>query len=48
MTPNGVAAGSGVSKPESLLSPLRSLTLVPSVDKLDAGLRSLDHCEQIV
>ena len=34
-----------MSKPESLLRPLPSLNVVTSVEKLDAGLRGLDHCE---
>lgn len=34
-----------MSKPESLLQPLPSLNVTTSVEKLDAGLRSLDHCE---
>lgn len=34
-----------MSKPESLLVPLPSLNLVTNVEKLDAGLRDLDHCE---
>ena len=34
-----------MSKPESLLQPLPSLNVATSAEKLDAGLRSLDHCE---
>ncbi len=34
-----------MSKPEGLLEPLPSLNVITSVEKLDAGLRSLDHCE---
>ena len=36
-----------MSKPENFLEPLPSLTVVPNVEKLDAGLRSLDHCESL-
>ena len=32
--------------PHGLLEPLPPLTLVESVQKLDAGLRSLDHCKE--
>lgn len=36
-----------MSKPDSLLEPLPTLNLVTNVnvEKLDAGLRGLDHCE---
>jgi len=35
-----------LAKPDGgLLEPLPTFNLVESVDKLDAGLRSLDHCE---
>ena len=37
--------GRAMAKPEGLLGPLPTLNLIPSVDKLDAGLRSFDHCE---
>lgn len=46
MTSNGAHVSAVVSQPDSLLAPLPALTLVRSVEKLDAGLRSLDHCEQ--
>lgn len=42
-TINGHANGA-IAKPTGLLEPLPTLKLVPSVEKLDAGLRSLDHC----
>ena len=32
---------------EGLLEPLPTLRVVKSVEKLDAGLRSLDHCKQL-
>jgi len=49
MTSNVVDAGAAVSKSESLLAPLPTLTLATQcVEKLDAGLRSLDHCEQLL
>ena len=35
-----------LAKPNGLLEPLPSFNLVESVEKLDAGLRSLDHCEE--
>ena len=35
----------GLAKPNGFLEPLPTLNLVGSVEKLDAGLRSLDHCE---
>lgn len=34
-----------MSKSENLLEPLPSLNVVTNVEKLDAGLRGLDHCE---
>ena len=34
-----------MSKPQSVLEPLPSLNVTPSVEKLDAGLRGLDHCK---
>lgn len=37
--------GAMISKSDGLLEPLPTLRLVPTVEKLDAGLRSLDHCE---
>ena len=33
---------------EPLLEPLPTLNVVKSVEKLDAGLRSLDHCEPLL
>ena len=38
--------GERMGRAECLLNPLPTITLVKSVDKLDAGLRSLDHCAQ--
>ena len=35
-----------MGRAECLLDPLPTITLVKSIDKLDAGLRSLDHCAQ--
>ena len=35
-------------KPESLLEPLPTLNVVANVEKLDAGLRGLDHCELLL
>lgn len=46
MTSHGVYASPANSQPDGLLAPLPTLPLVQSVEKLDAGLRSLDHCEQ--
>lgn len=34
-----------MSKSESLLEPLATLNVATNVEKLDAGLRGLDHCE---
>ena len=34
-----------MSQPEGVLKPLPSLNVITNVEKLDAGLRSLDHCE---
>lgn len=34
-----------MAKTESLREPLPSLNVIANVEKLDAGLRSLDHCE---
>ena len=34
-----------MSKPQSVQEPLPSLNVTPNVEKLDAGLRSLDHCK---
>ena len=45
MTSPILQGDSTMSKPESFLEPLPSLNVVPNVEKLDAGLRSLDHCE---
>ena len=42
-TINGDVRGT-TSKPADLLEPLPTLKVVPGVEKLDAGLRSLDHC----
>ena len=36
-----------MSKPQSVLEPLPSLNVTPNVEKLDAGLRSLDHCKLV-
>lgn len=41
-----VGEGVKMGRAECLLDPLPTITLVKSVDKLDAGLRSLDHCAQ--
>ena len=38
--------GVTIGRVECLLDPLPTITLGKSVDKLDAGLRSLDHCAQ--
>jgi hypothetical protein len=48
MTSNSVQASTAAPQPDSLVAPLPNLTLVQSVGKLDAGLRSLDHCEQLL
>ena len=45
MTLHALEGDGTMSKPESLLEPLPSLNLITNVEKLDAGLRSLDHCE---
>lgn len=45
MDPNEAGDGSVMPKPEGLLEPLPTLNLVRGLEKLDAGLRSLDHCE---
>ena len=45
MNSNAAGGGSAMVKPSRLMEPLPTLNLVPSVEKLDAGLRSLDHCE---
>lgn len=37
-----------MSKPESILGSLPSLNLITNVEKLDAGLRGLDHCELLL
>lgn len=37
-----------MSKPESILESLPSLNLITNVEKLDAGLRGLDHCELLL
>ena len=34
-----------LAKSNGFLEPLPSFNLVESVEKLDAGLRSLDHCK---
>ena len=39
------ASVNGDSKPKALLEPLPSLNPAPNGEKLDAGLRSLDHCK---
>jgi hypothetical protein len=45
---DSTVAGSEVTaRQEGLLEPLPTLKLVKSVEKLDAGLRSLDHCKQL-
>ena len=41
-----VGEGEKKGRVECLLEPLPTFTLGKSVDKLDAGLRSLDHCAQ--
>ena len=41
-----VGDGVQMGRVECLLDPLPTITLGRSVDKLDAGLRSLDHCAQ--
>ena len=41
-----VGDGVKMGRVECLLDPLPTITLGRSVDKLDAGLRSLDHCAQ--
>ena len=42
-----VGEGETMRRAECLLDPLPTITLVKTVDdKLDAGLRSLDHCAQ--
>ena len=47
MTDGNGAAVDGSAKSGGLLEPLPTLKLVPEVEeKLDAGLRSLDHCEK--
>lgn len=43
-----LAGSEEMAKPESLLEPLPTLNMVKCVEKLDAGLRSLDHCEQLL
>ena len=45
MTSDIVEGDRIMSKPESLVGPLLNLNVVTNVDKLDAGLRGLDHCE---
>ena len=37
-----------MSKPQSVLEPLPGLNVTPNVEKLDAGLRSLDHCNLLL
>ena len=37
-----------MSKPQSVLEPLPSLNVTPNVEKLDAGLRGLDHCKLVL
>ena len=37
-----------MSKSESILEPLPSLNVITNVEKLDAGLRGLDHCELLL
>ncbi len=37
-----------MSNPESLLEPLPTLNVVANAEKLDAGLRGLDHCELLL
>ena len=43
-----VAGSEEMAKPDGLLEPLPTLNVVKCVEKLDAGLRSLDHCEQLL
>ena len=45
MTSNTLESDRIMSKSESMLEPLPSLNVITNVEKLDAGLRSLDHCE---
>ena len=45
MTSHTLEGDGTMAKPESLLEPLPHLNLITNVEKLDAGLRSLDHCE---
>ena len=45
MTSHALEGNGTMAKPESLLEPLPHLNLITNVEKLDAGLRSLDHCE---
>ena len=41
-----VGEKSSLAQPNGLLEPLPTFNLIQSVDKLDAGLRSLDHCKR--
>lgn len=48
MTSDALEADRAMSKPESFLQPLPNLNVVTNVEKLDAGLRGLDHCEHLL
>ena len=45
MISHAIESDTTMSKPESFLEPLPTLNVITNVEKLDAGLRSLDHCE---
>lgn len=48
MDPKEAENGGVLSRAEGILEPLPTLNLDKSEGKLDAGLRSLDHCEQLL
>ena len=48
MTSENLEQERAMSKSESVVKQLPSLSVVTNVEKLDAGLRSLDHCEYLL
>ena len=47
MDPKEAEGGGVIPDSEGLLQPLPTFNLVGSVERLDAGLRSLDHCKRV-
>ena len=48
MNSDTLEGGRTMSNPGSLLEPLPTLNVVTNVEKLDAGLRNLNHCELLL